>query len=389
MNELKASNLRWRGQTAFPRTLIAILVILILVFGGALACGSAEEEEPPAEEPPAPEPMEPEVEDEGGEEEEEPEEGGPAEGEILNPLTGLWHPEELVARRILAVAIDNSPRARPHIGLAEADVLFELLVEGGATRFIAMFLGEDPEVVGPVRSARHYFVDLATALDALLVHCGGSPQALRQIAESSLGSLDDLRGRGNFFRQPSPGVPYEHTLFTRIPENRVQVDSRGLGRAEVPNPPWAYPGRREEPGISGQSGQEMTGLTVKFPPGYESYSTSYQYDEESDRYLRFLGGEPHADRETGEQLGFENVVILWAATKPIPGDRYGRLDIDTKGSGEALIITGGRGYSGLWSGEDGFSLSGPRGGDVRLTPGKTWIAFLPLDTGVEVEGLQP
>ena len=379
----RVTNLKSSIRSSLPRVL-AISVISILLLCAIIvpfACGGDEEE--PPEEDPIEEPLEPEP------EEEEEEEEGPAEGEGVNPLTGLYAPEDLLARRILGVVIDNSPRARPHLGLTEADVIIEMLVEGGATRFLALYLQNDPEVVGPVRSARHYFLNLLESMDALLVHCGGSPQAYQTIRDGGLKTLDDLRGGGQFFRQPSPGVPYEHTLFTRMPENREQVISRELGRDEPPAAPWAFAGRVDRPGISGQSGQEMTEFRVKFPPGYDTYSTSYVYDDDADVYLRTMGGEPHADRESGEELSFSNIVILWARTNRIPGDTEGRLNIDLKGSGDALIVTGGKGYSGFWSAEDGFSLSGPRDREVRLTPGKTWIAIIPEDTAIEVEGLQP
>ncbi len=383
MTELTSSFWKLRHTGLLP-VLILVLLLVSVSFAG---CGSEEEE------PPEPEPIEetPEPEEEPDEDDDESENASPRpeEGEAVNPLTGLFQREELLARRILGVVIDNSPRARPHLGLTEAEVVFEMLVEGGATRYVALFLSEHPEMLGPVRSARHYFVQLMESLDAALIHCGGSPQAYTMIRQRNFANLDDLRGGGSFVRRPSPGVPYEHTLFTRMPENREQLAERGLEREDIPAAPWGFAGGRDAPGISGQEGQEMEEFRIDFPRGYESYATSYVYDEEEDVYWRSLAGEPHEDRETGEELSFSNVIVLWAETEPIPGDREGRLNIDLDGSGEALIITAGRGFSGLWSAEEEFGVSGPQGREVRLTPGKTWITILPLDTAIEVEGLQP
>ncbi len=375
---------RFRRYTVIIGVVVTAVLLLVFARGGTR---EPVEEEPMEPESPV-EVVEPEEPEEPEEEKEEPEEV-PPDGSIRNPLTGLWAPEETVSRRTLGVVIDNAPLARPHVGLGKAEVVFELLVEGGATRFLALFLAEEPEIVGPVRSARHYFLDVLSALDAVMVHCGGSPQYYEAREQRGIVTLDDLRGGGDFFRVSSPGVPYEHTLFTNVAGNRAQLADREWEAQEPPASPWGFAEGRDGPGIYGQRGQDMDAFAVKFPPGHATYSTRYTYDEETERYARYLNDEPHADRESGEAWTFANVVILWVDTHRIPGDREGRLDMHLGGSGDALVITAGRGYSCFWSTEDGFRLHGPRDREVRLSPGHTWVAIVPTDTAIQVEGLQP
>lgn len=355
---------------------IAIMAMLLIIVSGFVAACSKGDEEPVAAEP---EPSEEEVEPEAApeEEEEEEEERGP-----FNPFTGLPAPEESIARRPIAVTMDNHPAARPQVGLAEADLVFEMLAEGGLTRLMPIYLQEAPEVVGPVRSARSYLLDLILGLDAVLTHCGASPGAYRQIENLKMEVFNDLWGAGGFFRDPSSGASYEHTLFSRIADIRPLMTERGFERDEVPPPMWQF---ASDDLPHAEDAEVADEIAIRFP-GF-GYTASFKYEEEGKRYLRFTSGAEHLDRDTGEQLAASNVIVMWVETRLIPGDTEGRLEMNLTGEGEGLVVMAGRVRDIIWKKEDLHSpleFYEASGANLVVTAGTTWIEIVPLNGEVTV-----
>ncbi len=350
-----------------------VMTLLIIVSGFLVAC--SKDEEPVAAEPEPSDEVEPDAAPEDEEEEEE-EDLGP-----FNPFTGLPAPEESIARRPIAVTMDNHPAARPQAGLAEADLVFEMLAEGGLTRLMPIYLQEAPEVVGPVRSARSYLLDLILGLDAVMAHCGASPGAYRQIENLKMQVFNDLWGAGGFFRDPSSGASYEHTLFSRIADIRPLMTERGFERDEIPPPMWQF--ASDVP--HAEDAEVADEIAIRFP-GF-GYTASFKYEEEGKRYLRFTSGAEHLDRDTGEQLAASNVIVMRVETRLIPGDTEGRLEMNLTGEGEGLVVMGGRVRDITWKKVDLHSpleFYEASGEKLVVIPGPTWIEIVPLNGDVTV-----
>lgn len=353
---------------------VGCMLVLLLV-STAVSCSS--EPEPVIEEPDEPE--EP-FEEEPEEEEPVKEETGP-----FNPYTGLPVDDTGVLRRPIAVIVDNHPGARPQRGLMEADLIFEILVEGGITRLMPLYLQHDPQVVGPVRSVRKYQVDLALAVDAVLAHCGGSPGGYQRIRELGVEVFNDLWGSPGFFREAIAGVSYEHTLFTDMTRLRSLMAERGFERDEAPQSPWDFARGGECP--VGEGGVAAESVEIVYPGGL-GYVVTFEYDPEQQLYLRFVSGREHSDRDSGEQLSGANILVIRVATRLIPGDREGRLEMDLTGEGEGLLITGGQAREIAWTRADvrsPFEFSDLHGERLVLRPGLTWVALVTLNTRVSLE----
>lgn len=325
---------------------------------------------PPAEPPPPPAALEP------ARKEPPPEPEGPP-----SPLDGVpARDEAAVRRRPIAVMIDNHPSARPQTGLSKAEVVYEILAEGGITRFMALFLREQPDVVGPVRSARHYFVQLAAEPDAYYVHAGFSPQARVEIDRLHIADVDDMRGAGGFFRVTDRRSP--HNLYVSLPKARAWGDQRGWRSEEGPKSGLRFAREARIEGTPARS------VRVVIPAAFQGYAVEYAYDEAKGVWLRSINGEPHVDAATSEQLAARTVVLQFVATRAVPGDADGRIDMDLVGSGRARIFSGGKALQARWSKSAvraPTSFADAEGKPVEFPPGQVWIHVLPPDAEVTVQ----
>lgn len=287
------------------------------------------------------------------------------------PLTG--REVDIQRGRVpLAVVIDNVRQARPQSGLNRADIVYEVLAEGGIPRFLAIYYcgGRSEQRIGPVRSARTYFISIAEQFDAVLVHAGGSPQALTQINEGKIRSLNQFKFPKAYFRDPARRPP--HNLFTntsRLLNVAEEVDLRG---------PDTIKGPLFNAGEV--SGSEAGTIRISYP----TTRVTYEYDSNAKEYLRSMNGVPHRDAVTGDRLRAKNVIIQFAEHRVI--DRAGRLDIDLVGEGRAIFFTGGRRMEGSWSRQsetEPFRYEDSTGNPFRLAAGQTWVEVIRKDTPVE------
>ena len=355
-----------RGGTASRVMKAALLACTLLVLGAG--CGRPPAGGfPPAQSPP---PVE------------------PAASPVLNPLTGLPVPDAAALRqRPVVVAIDNHPDARPQAGLTEADLVYEVPAEGGITRLLAVFVTARPERVGPVRSSRHYFLDLAREWDAVYVHAGGSPQHYARIARSGLGDLDGVRdnpqggGRPVFTRDRSRAMP--HNLYASLPVALAAARERGW-TVEAPGAPE---GRFRFVQAEGElDGDPARRVTIHWP-GWRRGWVRYVLQDDG-RYRRETAYGVHRAEETGRPIAPVNLLIQFAPSAPIAGDKAGRLDVEVTGSGRLLIVSGGRVREGRWekAGPDAPTLwLDEDGGPARVRPGPTWVHVVPSSTRVDIE----
>lgn len=275
-------------------------------------------------------------------------------------LTGL---EYDAAGPLTAIMIENHSDARPQSGLLNADIVYEAQAEGGITRFMALYHSRPATVIGPVRSARTYFVQWAKEWGAAYAHCGGSPDGLTTISRLGLIDLDDMKGAG-FWRDKTRSSP--HNLYTSTANMTERIGSR---QPAAPTARWQFGAFADQP---------AKGLTIDF--GYK-YVVSYQYTDRA--YTRSMNGKPHLDRESGKTITPANVIVQFVKSKIVDSDL--RLDMTTIGSGKALFLAAGRYSEGTWSKADENSPTLFRttdGKELVLATGQTWIEVVPVTATV-------
>jgi hypothetical protein len=302
----------------------------------------------------------------------------PVPAVLPGPLNGLLTARAIAMRRPIAAIIDNEePNARPQSGLAAASLVFEAPTEGGITRLMALYLEKDAPVLGPIRSARTYFISWAAGYRALFVHAGGAPNALRMLYRTpELANVEALLPSRSFYRvadRPEPDNLYSGTEAVRSIAQHNGWDG--------PVQFGALPHTSQEAGGSqGKVSALSFDFSTRANPSPAGYSVSYQFDSTNGTYARSVGGAPAIDKETGQQIAVNNVVALLTSMTPIRGDKAGRIRIVTVGRGRALFFMDGQVMQGTWSKP---ALLGPltfrdeRGRLVQFKPGTTWIEVVP------------
>ena len=271
-------------------------------------------------------------------------------------------PTEITVQEIdpaICVVINNHPSARPSSGLQEADIIYEFLVEGGSTRYIAVFKRKHLEdfTIGPVRSLRPYFAFQSLEYGGIVAHSGYSARTMQIVSGLGIIQIGDV-GK-NFWRDSSRRAP--HNLYTSIDNLYRAV----LNRIEVVERTYELE-REVKVGY-------LRGLTVEVR--YSGHNkVNYIYDQEAGVYHRFINDNPHMDRETGEQYYAERVIIRETSHRNVPNDPDGVLDIDLKGSGAGLLYEKGRKYDITWE-STGRETTFYYSADMPVEPiaGTTWI----------------
>lgn len=289
------------------------------------------------------------------------------------PLTGVGLEAEASAKPV-AVMINNFSAARPQSGLTNADVVWEVLAEGGITRLIAIFQSTDAltDTIGPVRSNRAYLIDIADSYGAVMAHAGGSPEAYSILRHQNKQYLDEITNAGSYFwRSKDRKAP--HNLYTNLEKLREGADKRGyLQPGEPPSYLFA-----ENGAISGsveQTAETATDIEIKFL--MDSYKVGYRYDETSGLYMRSINGEPHIDMNNDEQLSASNLIVF--ETKHRTLDNEGRLAVDLESGGAAYLFQKGKKTDAEWIlSADGMIRFTKDGAELTLLPGKTYIHIVP------------
>lgn len=288
-------------------------------------------------------------------------------------LVGEDVPIDTVPR---AVIIENLEKVRPQSGLSRAGVVYEALAEGGITRFMALYDADPIGSLGPVRSARSYFVDIASEYDPLFAHAGGSPDALLKIPNAQLEDVNQIGGDQQYFARDT-ALDAPHNLFTSselltyaLRDKRI-LDEKSLFEA------WSF---MDDVPSSQRIDREQV-VDIDFSSS--DYSVSYEYDFESNVYLRSNGGVAHVDLETGEQIQPKNVIIQYVDQRVV--DEEGRLVIDVVGEGDALVFSNGSVTKGSWIKRDEKSRTkfvDEEEGVIKLVRGQTWVELVPKEKEV-------
>lgn len=307
----------------------------------------------------------------------EPEPEPEPELPYANPLTGEGLEEDISGSRPFAVMLNNLEKALPQLGVAQADVIYEIVAEGGITRMMALFQDLDGVgTLGSIRSSRDYYVSLAYGHDAIYVHAGGSPQAYDAIQGWGVSNIDFVNGPyGNMCwrdqaRRQNAG--FEHSLLTSSEKILEQFPSRfSREHGDGFQVGWVFD--REAPA----GGQAASQLTVPF----STYKTGhFTYDGESGQYLvwQHINGSDrdYVDGTTGEQVGVSNVLVLYTDVSNVPGDDAGRKNVRTTGTGSGLLLRDGQLYQITWSRAnkgDCYSFLDAAGQPIPLAVGSSYI----------------
>lgn len=365
------------------KRLLSLLLVLLCLFLSACGDGSSGEGDvspsPSQEVPPSPVQTP------------EPTPTPEPEPEPSSPLTGLPMEEEQAAARPVAILLNNLAAALPQQGNSGADIIYEVVAEGGITRMVGIYQSlEGVETIGSVRSARPYFVELAMGHDALLIHAGGSDDAYTAMKRWETDHLDGVNGHyaaagvGLFWRDREriAGKRYavEHSLVTSGEAVRTVLDGSSF---RLTHPEGYDGGLTFAPDGTPAGGESAQTITVSFS-GYKS--SLFRYDAASGLYLAEQYGEAYIDGNTGGQIAVTNVLVLQTDITD-SGDSYGHVGVALSG-GTGWFACGGRSIPITWA-KDGpdspLTYTLEDGSPLALGQGKSYVCIVALSRTVTLE----
>ena len=285
--------------------------------------------------------------------------------------------------RDIAVMIYNHTKARPyHSGLDESYLVYEILVEGGYTRYMALYNDKDTGRIGSVRSSRHYFLDYAMENDAVYVHWGWSPQAQSDIASYGINNINGLSYENvYFYRDKSLNVSLEHTGFTDM--EKINKGIKALGYSTKTDKDVLLNYSVEDVDLT-EVENEIMAYNVNIP--YSGITTtSYVYDPETKMYNRFVNDEAHVDYVTKEQYAFKNIITYKLKSTVL--DSAGRIELDNIGSGEGYYITNGYAVPITWekaSRKAQTKYYFEDGTELKVSDGNTFIQIQPTSKTLSI-----
>ncbi|MCL5073398.1 MAG: DUF3048 domain-containing protein [Actinobacteria bacterium] len=302
----------------------------------------------------------------------------------INIFSGLEISDTVLNSRPLAIMVENTPDARPQSGLINADVVFEVVDEYGITRFVAVFSSYDSDLVGPVRSARPYYAEIARSLDPIYVFWGTAPifyKVIENLGLDYLTPLGDDSGNStiaaNFIdgngvdskRDSSRVAPHNAYMFT--PRIKELASKQGYKLEGGQQSPFHFKLDAPEPDRG-----DISKITVDY--SIPQYKELFEYDNKNNTYLKSVAGSPSTDRESGKQIAVNNVIIMVTDIKN-SGDSSGHMIVRTTQEGEAFYFLDGKVIEGTWgrnSALDPFTFKDKDGNVVLFNRGHTWIGLI-------------
>lgn len=316
--------------------------------------------------------------------------------EILCPLCGAKvGKNSQIDRRVIAVKIGNDPASRPQSGLSSACVVYEEVTEGGITRFLALYLCRDCEIIGPVRSARPADVDIAFPYYPLFAHCGGARSTLEIIRRSGIADLDELAWTGAYWRSKSRRAPYN--LYTDCARLR-QAGASSYPFGGVNRLAFTFMDKKEQQNRlkmrerltgaaesgSGQANKqgELAVVNNIYVPYKKPCDVRWSFNPADGSFLRFVAGVPQIDMNTGQQISASTVIIQYVSVratslKDVRGSMTPELGI--VGSGRAQVFTCGLAIDANWekpSRVDHTVFKDNAGKVIEIKPGSIWVEVI-------------
>jgi len=264
------------------------------------------------------------------------------------------------------VMVDNYWKARPQSGLDKADIVYEIIAEMGITRYMGIFYHESADEIGPVRSARYYFVQLACGYDLPLAHAGGSAEALNMLVELKIKDLDEIYNAGPYFwRDKARKMP--HNLYTNTDKLIKGAQTKKYTTKPLKDFPWAKT----------WEGIDASKIGLDYSSGNYDYIVTWNYLD--GRYRRNINGEPHVMLD-GAAIAADNLMVLTMKTKGIVKEGVVLSEVEIIGEGQASYFIEGKRIDGKWSkpkADTEIEFFDNMGKKMSFKPGKTWIQVIP------------
>ena len=277
--------------------------------------------------------------------------------------------------RAVAVMVNNHPKARPQSGLNKADIVYELLAEGDVTRFLAVFQSEKPENIGPVRSARDYYIELAKGLDALFIAHGYSEEAKKMLESGYVDNLNGMVYDGTLFKRSSDRQAPHNSYITY--ENVLKGATDKKYSMNQSPPGFKFLTEEESKSVTGD---EAKSVMVSYSSG-STFDSIYEFDASIGKYKRYSDGVETIDHVTKEPILLDNLFII--ETTHVVINDVGHKKIDLKSGGSGYLLQMGKVMEVEWKNDNGIIVPVRNGEVVPFVQGKTWVNVIPTNPGLQ------
>ncbi len=287
--------------------------------------------------------------------------------------TGEEVKKEVLDNIAVLAIVENSLDARPQSGLNAADLVYETMAEGGIPRFIALFQSGDAQKVGPIRSARSYFLDISREYNLPFAHCGGSQEALNEIKSKNLMSMNEMSYASTYWRDSSRKAP--HNLYTSTEKLRALVKAKDYATTSTVKFKFDK---------SYWDSDKLSPANEVLLKVNKYYNTSYTYKDGV--YFKSMDGVSSTNKDDNLPLVFKNIVVQITSIKTQVDGLH--LDIALVGNGDGYVISNGKFIKMHWSKKNPTSqtiLTDEQGSSLPLAPGKTWWNIVDKITKIEIK----
>ena len=285
--------------------------------------------------------------------------------------------------RPIAVMIDNHKDAWPQAGLNKAYMVYEIVVEGGETRLMALFKGVNIDKIGPVRSARHYFLDYAMENDAIYVHFGWSPRAETDISKYGINNINGItESSSTFWRVKDKVSPHNAVTST----NAILESAKAKGYRTTSTKSSILNYQTDEVNLS--NGIDATTVTI---PHSTLQTVKYEYDSNKNVYKRYARNKQQTDWDSGDAITTKNIIITKCDNYTLSDDEEnkGRQGLDNLGTFEGYYITNGKAIKIKCVKDSRNSQTkylDMDGNEIKVNDGNTWVNICPTDAKIKIEG---
>ena len=301
---------------------------------------------------------------------------------IINIFNGSSRP--------IAFMIDNNTNAQPHASINSAYIVYEIIVEGGETRLMALFKGVTADQVGPIRSARHYFLDYAMENDAIYAHLGMSPQAEKDFSVFKINNIngqayDTGKARTEtslYWRVTHKKAP--HNAYTNTTSIYKIAQDKGYAVASTKESVLNYVADE----VTLEAEDSMIANTITIPYA-SNHKVEYKYDSTTQRYTRYSKNKKMSDETTGEDITTKNIIITFAKNYTLnDGENKGRQDVVTVGELDGYYITNGKAIPIKCIKTERSAQTtyvDLAGNEINVNDGNTWVNICPINANVTIQ----
>ena len=277
--------------------------------------------------------------------------------------------------------IDNQEDAWPHAGLNKAYLVYEIVAEGGITRLMALFKGQDLKEIGPIRSSRHYYLDYALENDAIYVHYGWSPQAESDIKTLKVNNINGItESASSFWREKKKSAP--HNVLTSTAKILEIAARKGYRTTSEEESILNY----NPYGVTLEDGIDATNITI---PHSNYQKVEYKYNEDTGRYTRYARNKLQTEWETGDEITTKNIIITFCDNYNLnDSENKGRQGLSNLGEFDGYYITNGKSIKikCIKTARTSQTIyKDLNGNEIEVNDGNTFIHICPTNANVTIE----